>query len=93
MNAYEIILRPRVTEKGVYLQNSQQTYTFEVHPKANKNEIKKAVETLFKVKVRSVTTQNYLGKSKRVRSRLPGQTSNWKKAMVRLQDGQSIEGI
>jgi large subunit ribosomal protein L23 len=93
MNAYDIIRRPRVTEKAVYLQNEQQTYTFEVHPKANKNEIKKAVETLFKVKVRSVTTQNYIGKSKRMRSRLPGMTANWKKAMVRLQDGQSIEGV
>ena len=93
LGLYDIIKKPRVTEKAVYLQNEQTTYTFEVHPKANKNEIKKAVETLFKVKVRSVTTQNYSGKARRMRTRQPGETAAWKKAMVRLADGQSIEGI
>lgn len=93
LGLYDIIRRPRVTEKAVYLQNEQTTYTFEVHPKANKTEIKKAVETLFKVKVRSVTTQNYAGKERRIRSRTPGESAAWKKAMVRLNDGQSIEGV
>jgi large subunit ribosomal protein L23 len=93
LGLYDIIRRPRVTEKAVYLQNEQTTYTFEVHPKANKHEIRKAVETLFKVKVRSVTTQNYDGKPRRVRSKLPGLTAAWKKAMVRLVAGQSIEGV
>ncbi|MBA3845574.1 MAG: 50S ribosomal protein L23 [Planctomycetes bacterium] len=93
LGIYDIIRRPRVTEKAVYLQNEQSTYTFEVHPKSNKNEIRKAVETLFKVKVRSVTTQNYDGTARRVRSKLPGLTAGWKKAMVRLVDGQTIEGI
>lgn len=93
MNSHDIIRRPRVTEKAVYLQNERDTYTFEVHPAANKKEIKHAVETLFKVKVTGVTTQNYSGKPRRVRTRLPGMTSDWKKAMVTLADGQKIEGL
>jgi large subunit ribosomal protein L23 len=93
MNTYDIIRRPRTTEKSVYLQNERATYTFEVHHQANKIEIKKAVESLFKVKVTGVTTMNVLGKWKRVRSRQPGMTQHWKKAMVTLVDGQRIEGL
>jgi len=93
MNSYDIIKKPRVTEKAVYLQNERDTYTFEVHPAANKIEIKHAVEELFKVKVVGVRTMNCRGKYRRVRTRLPGMTSNWKKAMVTLADGQKIEGL
>ena len=92
LDLYSVIQKPRVTEKAVYLQNEQSTYTFVVHPQANKNEIRKAVETLFKVKVVGVTTQNYAGKERR-RARKAGTTPSWKKAMVRLADGQRIEGV
>lgn len=92
MNAYDIIRRPRITEKSVHLQNAQNTYTFEVHQDANKVEIRKAVETLFKVKVARVTTLNRMGKARRIRGHA-GQASDWKQARVTLADGQSIEGI
>ena len=65
MNVYDIIKRPRITEKSVYLQNEHNAYTFEVHQDANKIEIKKAVESLFKVKVTGVRTQVVPGKSVR----------------------------
>ncbi len=93
MSNFDIIRRPRVTEKSVYLQNEHNTYSFEVLPTANKSEIKKAVESLFKVKVTKVTTATFMGKWKRTRTKLPGMTSNWKKAMVTVADGQRIEGI
>jgi large subunit ribosomal protein L23 len=93
MNPYEIVKRPVVSEKTMYLQNKQNAFTFEVHPSANKTQIREAVEKLFKVKVTSVNTMSCLGKSKRMRTRLPGMTAGWKKAIVRLVEGQKIEGI
>jgi large subunit ribosomal protein L23 len=93
MNPYDIVKRPLVTEKSVHLQNKLGTYTFEVHPGANKTQIKEAVESLFKVSVRSVNTMNCRGRYRKVRSRTPGLTPAWKKAIVRLADGQKIEGI
>jgi large subunit ribosomal protein L23 len=93
MNPYDIVKRPLVTEKSVHLQNKLGTYTFSVHPGANKKQIKEAVESLFKVSVRSVNTMNCRGTFRRVRSRQQGMTASWKKAIVRLADGQKIEGI
>ncbi len=93
MDPYQIIRRPRITEKSVHLQNKLNSYTFEVHPEANKTQIKEAVKVLWKVDVVSVTTMNCRGKPRRVRSRLPGLTPAWKKAVVRLADGQKIEGV
>ena len=92
LEASQIVLRPVISEKSMD-QTQRSKYTFAVHDDANKLQIKEAVETLFKVKVRSVTTQNYDGTARRVRSKLPGLTAGWKKAMVRLVDGQTIEGI
>ncbi len=92
MNAYEIIRRPRITEKTVYLQNATNTYTFEVHQDANKIEIRKAVETLFKVKVTGVRTLNVRGKPRRIRGSV-GVEAAWKKAYVSIADGQKIEGV
>lgn len=92
MNPYEIIQRPVVSEKTVYLQNKLGKYTFQVHQDANKQQIKDAVETLFKVKVTGVSTISVRGKPRRVRGRIPGVTSAWKKAIVSLADGQKIEG-
>jgi large subunit ribosomal protein L23 len=93
MNPYDIIKRPLVTEKSVHIQNKLGSYTFEVNPKANKTQIKEAVETLFKVKVVAVNTMNCRGKYRRMRTKLPGMTAAWKKAVVRLVEGQKIEGV
>jgi large subunit ribosomal protein L23 len=94
MNAYEIIRRPRISEKALHLQNKQSSYTFDVHPDANKVQIREAIRALWKVDVVAVNTMNCLGKSRRARNnRVPGLTSGWKKAIVRLADGQKIEGV
>ena len=92
MNNFDIIRRPRITEKSVYLQNELGYYTFEVDRRSNRGEIKDAVEQLFGVKVASIKTMNYSGKKRRV-GRSVGMTSDWKKALVKLADGQQIEGV
>jgi large subunit ribosomal protein L23 len=92
MNVYDIIKRPRITEKSVFQQNAHNAYTFEVHQDANKIEIKKAVESLFKVKVTGVRTQVVPSKTVR-RGKSIGMSSEWKKAIVTLADGQKIEGV
>lgn len=85
----DILKRPVITEKSTdLLQNNK--YTFIVDLNANKVEIKKAVEELFKVKVENVNTIRYKGRMKRVRGRL-GRTSDFKKAIVTLKDGDKIE--
>ncbi len=92
MNAYDIIKRPRVSEKSVYGQTENNQYTFEVHPQSNKREIKKAVESLFEVKVVKVNTLNKRGKYRRV-GRSQGIAAAWKKAIVTLAEGDQIEGV
>ena len=92
MNPFDIIRRPRLSEKTVYLQNAQDCYTFQVHPSANKTQIKEAVESVFKVKVRKVNTVNCFGKKRRTRLGV-GYTADWKKAYVTLASGESIEGV
>ena len=92
MNPYHIIRRPRISEKSVYQQNKLGYYTFEVDPKANRSEIREAVENLFEVKVVSIKTMHCRGKPRRV-GRSVGMTADWKKALVKLADGQHIEGI
>jgi large subunit ribosomal protein L23 len=87
MNVYEVIRRPLITEKGHAKRETENTLCFEVHPDANKIQIKQAVETVFKVKVENVRTSNYVGKLRR-RGRFTGYASDWKKAYVRLQEGQ-----
>ena len=87
---YRIIRRPRVTEKGLRMVERGHAYPFEVAPRANKIEIGQAVEKLFKVKVKSVRTQNYIGKLKRV-GRWYGRRPAWKKAIVVLEEGHAIE--
>jgi len=87
---YSIILRPVVTEKSMELREIQNKVTFEVHPKANKQEIKTAVEKLFNVKVLAVNTMNVKAKKKRL-GRIEGRTKNWKKAVVTLAPGHHIE--
>ena len=87
MNRYSVIVRPIVTEKGVEKKESERTLCFEVHPEANKTEIKQAVEALFKVKVEDVRTLTFEGKLRR-RGRYAAYKSDWKKAFVKLKAGQ-----
>ena len=88
-DAYQIILKPIITEKSTQLKEKNREVCFEVARKANKTEIKKAVEHLFKVKVESVRTQNKVGKWRRV-GRSQGQKSAWKKAYVKLKEGEKM---
>lgn len=85
----EIIIRPVITEHS-YDMMSKNTYTFEVAKDANKIEIRQAVEAIFGVKVVKVNTLNVKPKPKRVRYAL-GHTRTWKKAMVTLAEGETIE--
>jgi large subunit ribosomal protein L23 len=86
---YKIILRPVITEKSTVLKEQNRDVCFEVALNANKTEIKKAVETLFKVKVDSVRTQIKTGKERRV-GRNSGHTKTWKRALVRLKEGEKM---
>ena len=89
MDPREIIIRPVITEHS-YDMMSKNTYTFEVAKEANKIEIAKAVEAIFNVKVVKVNTLNVKSKPKRVRF-ATGRTRTWKKAMVTLKEGDTIE--
>ena len=91
MNNYrDTIKAPIVTEKSAKLAQEGNTITFSVDTKANKTEIKQAVEKLFNVKVESVNTVNVRPKRKRV-GRYVGKTNKVKKAIVKLSEGSSIE--
>lgn len=87
--AREIIIKPVVTEKSVDLMQDNK-YCFKVAKDANKIEIKKAIEEIFKVKVIDVNTVNVKGKLKRM-GRTQGYTAAWKKAVVTLREGDTIE--
>ncbi len=89
MNTYQIIRRPVITEKGVETKDNQRTLCFEVHPDATKTQVKSAVEKLFKVKVAEVRTANFEGKARR-RGRFVGYRPDWKKAYVKLKDGEKV---
>jgi len=86
---YQVLLGPVVTEKTTMVAESN-TLTFKVKPEATKPQIKEAIEALYKVKVDTVNTSNVKGKSKRFRGHI-GQRSDWKKAYVRLAEGQSVD--
>jgi len=89
-NLYEVIRRPIVTEKGTLQKEESHKVTFEVHPDANKREIKEAVERIFKVTVSKVCTLNLAGKKKRI-GRHRGKKNDWKKAIVTLSPEDQIE--
>lgn len=89
MNVYDIIRRPLITEKAHDKREGERTMCFEVHPDANKIEIKQAVETVFRVKVAGVRTSLTSGKLRR-RGRFTGYASDWKKAYVRIRKGEKI---
>ena len=84
-----VIIRPVITEKATRLKDEARTVVFEVHPKANKIQIKQAVEEIFKVKVEAVRVVKVKGKRRRVRFRA-GRTKNWKKAYVKLKEGEKM---
>ena len=91
MNHYrEIIKAPIITEKSANIAADGQSYVFKVDVKANKTEIKQAIEKIFNVKVSEVRTINVKPKKKRV-GRYTGMTSKYKKAIVKLAEGSSIE--
>jgi len=89
MNEYDIVLRPIITEKSTLLKDVGNQYVFEVQRDANKIEIKKAVEKLFKVKVVSVQVSNFEGKKKRL-GRFAGKKPDWKKAVIKLSPKDKI---
>jgi len=89
---YDLIRRPLVTEKSTTLQDLRNQYTFEVADKANKSEVRKAVETLFSVKVVKVNIISVPGKARRVFGR-PGMSPGWKKAIITLRKGDTIEVV
>lgn len=89
MSAYDIVKNLVRTEKATWME-PQRKYLFQVAPRANKIQIRRAVEEIYKVKVESVNTALVPGKLKRVRQEL-GRTTPWKKAVVTLKDGHKIE--
>lgn len=89
-NIYQVLKRPVVTEKTTALRESVGNYVFEVATDANKIEIRQAIEKLFDVRVTDVRTSIVRGKFRRTRKGL-GRKPNWKKAVVTLVDGDSIE--
>ena len=86
-----IIKKMLMSEKGSHLKELDNQYIFEVDRGANKLEIRRAVEQQFNVKVKDVNTMIRMGKAKRTRTMSYGQTTEWKRAVVTLQAGQSIE--
>ncbi len=89
-DAHKVIRRPLITEKSTLHKEMHNQLAFEVDRRANKIEIKKAVEKIFKVRVKDVRTMNYRGKQKRL-GRTVGRRPHWKKAIVTLQPGEKIE--
>jgi large subunit ribosomal protein L23 len=90
MDNVNVIIRPLVTEKSTHQQGSLNAYAFQVHPRANKQQIKTAVEQLYSVKVMEVRTMNRKGKPRRSRYRMTT-TSDWKRAVVVLHEDSRID--
>ncbi len=86
----QVVRKPLVTERFADLRERDNKFIFEVHPDANKHEIRQAIEHYFGVKVTDVRTMNVRGKVKRL-GRFSGKRSDWKKAIVTLADGDSID--
>jgi large subunit ribosomal protein L23 len=90
VNRFEIIKRPLDTEKLDRMRDRENKFAFEIDMKANKTEVRQAIEQLFKVKVLDVKTAIVRGKFRRI-GRSEGQRSNWKKAIVTLKEGDAIQ--
>jgi large subunit ribosomal protein L23 len=90
MNSFEIIRTVRLTEKATRQGENYNQYTVVADPRANKTQIRHAVQELFKVKVTKVNTLNVRGKFRRQRTKQAGQAPSWKKAIVTLKEGDKI---
>jgi large subunit ribosomal protein L23 len=90
MNSFNIVRTVRLTEKGTRQGEKYNQYTVMADPRANKTQIRVAVQDLFKVKVVKVNTLNVRGKLRRQRTKQAGQTLHWKKAIVTLKEGDKI---
>jgi len=90
VDIYQVIKEPHITEKGNLQKELYNQISFKVHKRANKIEIRRAVEALFKKKVIDVRTMNVRGKKRRV-GRYAGRKPDWKKAIVTLAPGESVE--
>ena len=90
MDPHQVIIRPVISEKSYNLIESEGQYTFQVDRRANKNQIRRAVEDAFDVSVAKVNTTNVKSKPKR-RGLTRGRTSTWKKAVVKLVEGDRID--
>ena len=90
MDPHQVIIRPVISEKRYTLIESEGQYTFQVDRRANKNQIKRAVESAFDVKVDKVNTAHVKSKPKR-QGLTRGRTSTWKKAVVKLAEGDRID--
>ena len=89
MDIYQVIKEPHITEKGTLQKEGNNQISFKVHKRANKIEIKRAVETFFNTKVIEVKTMNVRGKKRRM-GRNVGKKPDWKKAVVKLAQGENI---
>jgi large subunit ribosomal protein L23 len=90
VDPHQVIIRPVISEKSYGLIETANQYTFQVDKRANKNQIKRAIESAFDVRVSKVNTSNVKSKPKR-QGLTRGRTATWKKAVVRLVDGERIE--
>jgi len=90
MNIYDVLRAPRMSEKTLSLKEEANQFAFEVDPRANKIQVKESIEKSFKVSVLKVRTMNVRGKKKRL-GRYQGRKSSWKKALVTLKEGDTIE--
>ncbi len=90
MDIYQVVKEPHITEKANLQKGEANQVSFKVHRQANKIEIRRAVEALFKTKVLNVRTMNMIGKSRRMGKHV-GRKPHWKKAIVQLAPGENIE--
>jgi len=90
MNMFDVLRAPQMSEKTLSLKEEANQFAFEVDPRANKIQVKESVEKSFKVSVLKVRTMNVRGKKKRL-GRYQGRKSSWKKALVTLKEGDTIE--
>lgn len=90
MEPYQVIRKPHVSEKTTDLIQNHNTYVFEVHPDSTKTDIREAIAKIWDVRVDSIRIINVLGKAKRL-GRISGFSRSWKKAVVRLHEGDGID--
>ena len=90
LDDYGVVIRPLITEQGMHFANMKGAYSFEVNKRANKSQIKSAVEKIYGVKVKKVRTANLIGKYRR-KGRHFGRTASWKKAVVFLEPDYHID--